>query len=226
MMTKRYILLLLAPFFALYANHFDTICPILDLYDRPISILVLGDSEELISQITRSYPVTCVVASQNAINSEIIHLQKNLYLEDLKDLNKREHFDLIFAMNTLHKIEDWHSALHELFKLGDHLIVDIDAKNQDHPAALGISRYLTNLGLITHLPSANSNLLFWLCFKPKSVHKSLYSDAPKQGISLLTFTNHEGVIPSPDWVHQEKKKIPFWKRFVTRSIRLDGRTLH
>ena len=44
MMTKRYILLLLAPFFALYANHFDTICPILDLYDRPISILVLGDS--------------------------------------------------------------------------------------------------------------------------------------------------------------------------------------
>ena len=225
-MMKRYTLLLLFPFFALHANHFDVIYPILDLYDRPISILVLGDSEELLSQISHSYPVTCVVASRNEIKSEVIHLQKKLSLEDLKDLNKREHFDFIFAMNTLHEIEGWHSALHELFKLGDHLIVEVTAQDQNNPAALGISHYLTNLGLTTHLQASDSNQLFWLCFKPKSVHKALYSDAREQGISLLTFINHDGVTPSLDWVHQEKKKIPFWKRFVTRNIRLDSQTLY
>lgn len=207
--------------------------PILDLYERPISILAIGENE-LIQEIARSYPVTCVIAGSKKIEvlgtDQVIHLKKNLSLEDLQDLNRREHFDLIIAMHSLHKLEAWKAALDELFKLGDHLIVEISPENTpeaaSHPAIFGLARYLTNLGLTIDLDTPEKDHFLWYCFKPKSVYPHLYAQAKKKGISLSTYKKHHGCYPTYEWIKQEKKKLPLWKRLTKIAIRMDGQSLY
>jgi len=231
-MIKRLALFFLIPFFSLYADRFEAVRPVLELYDRGVTILAIGESE-LIHQIASAYPATCVLASQKKIKfhnaNKIIHLNEKLSLESLKDLNKREHFDLILAIHSLHEFENWKEALHELFKLGDNLLIEVSPVNspeaQSNPAIFGLANYLTNLALTIYL-SSDVNHFLWYCFKPKPVHTLLYSQSSTKGISLLTYLKHHGSTPSREWVKEEKKKLPLWKHLSKKHIRIDGKVLY
>lgn len=231
-MFYRFLCLFLLPFFTLFADKFESIRPILDLYDRPITILAIGENE-LIHEISNAYPATCVIAGSKNIkilgSDQIIHLKKTFALKDLQDLNKREHFDLILAFHTLHDLDPWKDSLNELFKLGDHLIVEVSPETapaaKENPAIFGIARYLTNLGLTTHLDSPKDDHLLWYCFKPKSVYPHLYTRSKPKGISLTTYRKHQGSYPTIEWIKEEKKKLPLWKRMSKLFIRTDGKSL-
>ena len=231
-MFYRFLCLFLLPFVTLFADKFEAMRPILNLYDRPITILAIGEND-LIHEISRAYPATCVVAGSKNIKvlgtDQIIHLKKTFALKDLKDLNRREHFDLILAFHSLHELDPWKESLNELFKLGDHLVVELSPESapeaKENPAIFGITRYLTNLGLTIHLDSPSENHFLWYCFKPKSVFPHLYESSKPTGISLATYRKHQGSYPSHEWIKEEKKKLPLWKRMSRTFIRTDGQSL-
>ncbi|WP_420421584.1 hypothetical protein [Simkania sp.] len=231
-MLRYFICLFLLPFFSLFADKLEAIRPILDLYDRPITILAIGENE-LVHEIANAYPATCVIAGSKNIKvlgpDQIIHLKKTFALEDLKDLNRREHFDLILAFHSLHELDPWKDSLNVLFSLGDHLIVEVAPETspaaKENTAIFGIARYLTNLGLTTHLDSPQEDHLMWYCFKPKSVYPHLYSGTKPKGISLATYRKHHGRYPTLEWIKEEKKKLPLWKRMSKTFIRTDGKSL-
>ncbi|MCP5491126.1 MAG: hypothetical protein H7A42_08480 [Chlamydiales bacterium] len=231
-MFSRFICLFLLPFISLFANKFEAIRPILDLYDRPITILAIGENE-LTYEISRAYSATCVIAGSKNIkvlgSDQIIHLKKIFNLKDLQDLNRREHFDLILAFHSLHELDPWKDSLNELFKLGDHLIVEIAPETsiaaRENGTIFGIARYLTNLGLTIHLDNSKDDHLLWYCFKPKSVYPHLYTRSKPNGISLATYRKHQGRYPTLEWIKEERKKLPIWKRMSKTFIRTDGKSL-
>lgn len=232
-MLKSFLFLLFASCFFLYGDDFSAVLPILKQYDRPITVLSIGENE-LFYQIAQNYPATCILATPEntkvSENQKIIHLRKKLSFKDLVDLNRREHFDIILAFHTLHELTPWKKALHELFKLSDHLIIKIlPITSQDakiNPSVFGLAHYLTHLGLTQSLDSNENIHFFWYCFKPKVVYPHLYVEEYPKGITLTTHQKHHGTCPSEQWIKQEKKKLPFWKKLAKTSIRVDEKTMY
>lgn len=232
-MIKHLILLFFIPFFSLKAGQIDTIRPVLDLYERPMTILSIGEND-LLYEIIAAYPATCILAGTNEIQNlsdgQVVHLKKAFSLSDLKDLNKREHFDVILGVHSLHKMENWKECLNELFKLGDNLVIETVSMDsheaREDPALFGIARYLTNLGLTIALQEEGEDPFLWYCFKPKSTHSYLYEKQAQKGISLTTYQKHQGNTPSLEWIGEEKKKLPIWKRLVKTNLRVDGKKVY
>ena len=94
-------------------DRFEALKPILDLYDRPIKVLDLGANNGYFSlRIAGEYSSTCVlvdttdrlrdICSANTDLDNIIYLKERLDVQSLKDLNRREHFDVIIAFHVLH----------------------------------------------------------------------------------------------------------------------------
>jgi len=207
-MPKFLIFILFFSLFLFGEEAIESIRPVLDLYDRPITVLSVGENE-MIHQIASEYGATCIVAEGKKITrlgtDQVIHLKKTFSLLDLKDLNKADHFDIVLVTESLKRFKNWKETLHELFKLGDQLIIEMPLLSESsNPSEKGIAYYLTNLGLTVHLKDSSHAPLLWYCFKPKSVQPELYRDHNPRG--------------SKAWAYQEKKKLPFLKRFLKNFI--------
>jgi len=230
-------------------DRFEAIKPILDLYDRPITVLEIGANNGYFSlRIAKEYPSTCVmvdttdrlrdICAANTDLDNIIYLKKRMNVDSLKDLNSREHFDLIIAFHVLHhagRDGTWKEFCEELFKLGDNIIIETPPKNdtfaQENPTIGYLVDYLTTLpsaqaiaSFPRHQPHMEDHML-WFCFKSKSENASLYTEDKGRGISFLTFRNHHGRFPLKETIQQEKSKLPLWKRHIKSLISMEGKTL-
>lgn len=230
-------------------DRFEVIKPILALYDRPITVFEIGANNGYFSlRIAREYPSTCVMADTtdrlqqiceaNTELDNIIYLKKRLTVEDLRDLNSREHFDLVIAFHVLHHAgrDGRHQEFcEELFKLGDNFIVETPPKNdiyaEENPTIPVLVDYLTALptgkpiaSFPRHGPETMDHML-WFCFKPKDENLKLYTEDQGKGISFLSFRNHRGRFPTKEMVQEERAKLPFWKRHIKSLISMEGNLL-
>lgn len=140
-------------------SRYNAIRSVLDTYKKPIKVLDLGASNGYFSlRIAHDYDALCVMAdvSDRLLNickyndkiDGIIYLKKELSLEDLKILNKHEHFDVILALNVVHHMKPYKEILDILFELGDTIIIETppanDDRAKDNPDVACIEEYLMN----------------------------------------------------------------------------------
>ena len=209
-------------------NFSKALNPIFKLYNRPMTILVIGEDSVFPFQID-NHEHTLIVFAKNFFKSfpsfPYIYLKKDVNLSDLKALNSLEHFDLIIALHPFQNKPKWKDMIDELFKLGDHLVVlgsSLEqAKKNKQQIAFKITHYLTNLGLTIPLIWEKKDPLLWYCFKPPSVNPEIYQkEIREKGISLFTFQKYLGAFPSKTSIKEKKGELPFWVRPFTRFIRM------
>ncbi len=130
---------------------YNVIRPILDLFERPFSVLDLGAAQGYFSySISRDYPHSfCVMIDANVplfsysqhgdmlfdlckLNAHldnICYLNKTITLPDLVFLNQNEHFDVIIAFLVVHlmytDLKDQIQVIENLLDLGDNLILEV-----------------------------------------------------------------------------------------------------
>lgn len=231
-------------------DRYEAIRPILDQYERPITVLDLGANNGYFSlRVAKEYPSVCVmvdttdrlkeICAANTALDNLIYLKKRFDVEALKDLNKREHFDVIIAFHVLHhagRDGSWKEFCAELFKLGDNIIIETPPKNdtfaEGNPTIGLLADYLTSHPdgkQIASFPRIEPHMMdhmLWFCFKPKGEHERLYLEGEEPGISYLTFRRHRGRFPLKETVQEEKSKLPLWKRHIKKLITMEGKHLY
>lgn len=155
-------------------KRYEVIKKTLDLYKRPFTMLDLGAAQGYHSlKAAWQYPqsVFVMVEGNNSVYrmagdqllsickandrlSNIIHLNKSLYIDDLAQMGKCEHFDVVLALNVIHWLgNDWKRAIHALLTLGDNIIIETPPAQQSAKTKDIIS-YLYSIGaeLIAEVP--------------------------------------------------------------------------
>lgn len=142
-------------------SRYDAIKKILDMYKRPITVLDLGASQGYFSfRIAHDYDSTVVmiengysysatskvIADQllelcklNTKLNNVIYLNTELTLANLKNLASCEHFDVVLGFNIIHHMKDnWKDIVETIFKLGDNIL--IETPPSDDPIAEGMPK--------------------------------------------------------------------------------------
>lgn len=231
-------------------ERYQAIKQVLDLYDRPITTIDIGANNGYFSiRAAQEYGSTAVmvdmqdrlekICEYNTDLSTLICLNKQLTTQDLKELNRREHFDVLILFHVLHHIaepDSWEEFLNEVFKLADNVIIQTPPANDgfivDKPNIPAIERYLLSLptgkviGSFTRQSEEIRDHMIWFCLKPKDLHSSLYSKPRKQGISLATFRKLHGRYPSKEHIKAMREKLPFYKRYFKGAITVQGDELN
>lgn len=154
---------------------YEAIKTIISKYNRPIKILDLGANNGYFSlRIAHDFQALCVmidvsdrlceICKLNNEISNVIYLKKQLSLEDLKLLNKNEHFDVVLALNIIHHMQPWEEILNTIFELGDTVIIETppanDTRAQKECNIPLIESFLlkkSNGKIIAQIPRADSN---------------------------------------------------------------------
>lgn len=111
---------------------------ILDKYQRPFTVLDIGASEGYFSlRIASEYECTCVllegdntlllpkICQLNNNLKNVVVLEKFITPEDLQELGKCEHFDLVIAFNVVHQLKErWKETVDALLTLGDNILIE------------------------------------------------------------------------------------------------------
>lgn len=138
------------------ASRYAAIVPLLQKYQRPITILDVGASQGYFSfRIASEFDATCVMVEgnyaqangehtadelerlchQNNHLKNIILLKKHITADELQILSECEHFDVVLALNVVHHFgPQWKKALNALLNMGDHIIIETPPAD-DHTAA-------------------------------------------------------------------------------------------
>ena len=228
-------------------SRYAAIKQILDQYERPIKVLDIGANNGYFSlRIAQDYQAVNVlvdtsnrlrdICAANTDHPHLIYMKTKLTVEDLKDMNKREHFDVILAFHVLHHVgPKWKEFADELFKLGDNVIIEIPPTNDEStsfmPTIKPIAKYLTSLTKgkqIASFPRQASHILdhmIWFCFKEKSDYPKLYTEDQNISLSFQTFRNHHGRFPLKEQIAEQKAALPIWKRHLKSLIEMDGEAL-
>src|SRR3990167_10853245 len=86
------------------------------------------------------------ICINNTQLNNIIHLNKSIYIEDLLNLSKCEHFDVVLVLNILHWLGgQWKSAIDVLMYLGDNIIIETPPAEESEEKRQIIA-YLQSLG--------------------------------------------------------------------------------
>src|SRR3990167_10755266 len=117
----------------------------LKLYKRPFTMLDIGAAQGyhslraawdypdsvfvMIEGNNPSYPLSgdqlLSICKCNTKLDNIIHLNKPIYINDLIELGKCEHFDVVLALNIIHWLgSDYKQVIEALLTLGDHIIIE------------------------------------------------------------------------------------------------------
>lgn len=188
------------------------------------------------------------ICEYNTNVPNLIYLKKRLSSEDLRLLKESEHFDVILVFNVLHHIappDNWKSFLNELFELGDNLIIETppasDSELTKSSIVPLINQHLQNLphaqkiGTFPRFKFDDSfpavdpdrlDLMLWLSFKPKEDYPNTYKEPIETGIRLSVFNELHGRYPTKKQVKQAKRSLPFFKRFLSDKILVQGTILH
>jgi len=122
---------------------------IFNLFNKPFSVLDIGAAQGYFSfRIAHDYPLShCTLIGANSgyygnhgdmlldmcrannYLNNITYLNKLINVQDLKYLNKNEHFDVILAFLVIHQIDESMvkriAVIDELLKLGDNVIIEV-----------------------------------------------------------------------------------------------------
>ncbi|MGB8468055.1 MAG: class I SAM-dependent methyltransferase [Candidatus Babeliales bacterium] len=109
-------------------------------YTRPFTVLEIGPSEGYISlQLAHHYDATCVMVQDPSYNNDVLNklcrlntqlhnlvlLSKRITVEELEQLAKCEHVDMVIAMNVVHHYDThWQRVIDALLQLGDNIIIE------------------------------------------------------------------------------------------------------
>lgn len=203
-------------------SRYEAIKKVLDQYDRPFTVLDLGANNGYFSlKIAEDYDTVCVMVDRSerladicALNTErnkIIYLQKDFKKNDIWELVRSEHFDVILALLVLHHVDDWRSWVDGLLQLGDNVIIEIppvdDPINKNpktkelatyltkQPQAVEIGRFLRGEGIYDHM--------LWFCQNSISTLRQ----KGRQGILPETFSKLSGAFPRRSFVEEMHQKI-------------------
>lgn len=155
-------------------KRYEVIKKTLDLYERPFTMLDLGAAQGYHSlKAAWQYPqsVFVMIEGNNSVYRmagdqllsickandrlhNIIHLNKSLYIDDLAQMGKCEHFDVVLALNVIHWLgNDWKNAIKALLTLGDNIIIETPPAQQSAKTK-DIITYLYSIGaeLIAEVP--------------------------------------------------------------------------
>jgi SAM-dependent methyltransferase len=189
------------------ADRYALMRPILEQFQRPITVLDLGANLGYFSlRIAQDYDATCVMADfqkmllevcrANTSQKHLLFLNHSFSAQDLKKLSETEHFDVVLALNVLHHLHPWEECLEYILKLGDQVIIETpppnDAVIPNKPTVPAIYNALierqgTILGHAErYLPGTFSTLF---CFS------NSISPNPPRGIHLSTFKAFNGIFP-------------------------------
>lgn len=126
-------------------TRYQVIQQLLDQYQRPFTLLDIGAAQGYYSLRTAyDYDAVCVMIESNNESypfngdqlldickankqlNNIIFLNKLFTPDDLQHLSECEHFDVVLAMNILHRFGDrWREVADAIFNMADHAIVEI-----------------------------------------------------------------------------------------------------
>jgi SAM-dependent methyltransferase len=142
------------------AARYEALRPILEQYNRPITVLEIGANHGYFSlRIAHDFDSSCVmidfterlldICKLNTDRHNIIHLKKCLTLDEIVKLSQTEHFDVVLAMHVLHHMNPWQEYLKAIFHLGDNVIIETppadDAVVPQKPSVPFIEAYLLTL---------------------------------------------------------------------------------
>lgn len=115
-------------------ERYALLTPVLDQFERPITVLDLGANIGYFStRIAEDYAAVCVAIDRDpelrtalAANNrpDVLGIVKQLSVQDILDIGKCEHFDVVLAMNVLHHFADPAAALAAVRTLGDHILIE------------------------------------------------------------------------------------------------------
>lgn len=116
------------------AARYDVIREIVKPYTRQITVWDIGANSgyfglrlahefQAVSVMVEPRSILVDVCRQNNVPTAIA-LQHQCSAEDLKQLAACEHADVVLALNVLHHVKDWCTALAALFQLGETLIIE------------------------------------------------------------------------------------------------------
>lgn len=122
------------------SHRYDAIKFVLDLYQRPITVLDIGANHGYFSlRIAEEYDSTVVmidgipqlleIVSLNTDRRNTIVFEQWINLEDLQTLVDQEHFDIVLCSFVLHQLPEWKNHLDLIFKLGDQIIIETPPSN-------------------------------------------------------------------------------------------------
>lgn len=177
-------------------KHCDTryqiIKKVLDRYKRPFTMLDIGASQGYYSFRTAfNYNCVCVmiegnnkyhplIGSQlldlckaNTSLTNIIFLNKQVVISDLKRLSECEHFDVVLAMNIIHWFsEQWQEITDAILNMGDNIIIEVPPKENIPYLRDKIDNYLKskNASILGYAPrhlDTKLNTTFYLIERSK-----------------------------------------------------------
>ena len=208
---------------SLAATTYQHLQTILNRYERPITALIIDDTQEhLAHAIVHDYDASCVMVERkeslrilcdlnDTINNRIVFLQTQLTADELVRMSKREHFDVVLAFNIIHHFgSEWKKAANALLALGDTIIMETPP--EDDTGACGyqyikaIEQYIIAKGgtVIGRCPRHTSNTIanVYLLENPrrKNTEKGL--------ITHETFEELNGIYPSRSFFKNRLEKKP------------------
>lgn len=130
-------------------------------YNRSLKVLDLGANNGYFSfKCAHDFHATCVMMDMsdrllelcylNDKIQNIVYLKEKITVESLKLLAEYEHFDIIFAFNILHHLENCIEVCDLLFKLADIVVIETppcnDPRVLEKPNILIINEYIKSKG--------------------------------------------------------------------------------
>lgn len=196
-----------------FINHYEQIKQLLDHYQRPITILALGNIDPLLSwYITKQYNCSYIMLNDQTTSpmwltknrDNVIILDKKVTLQDLTELALCEHFDVVIAAEQ-NRIEDvnQNELTAALALLGDYLI---ELKSGT------LLLHNTHKNILTKPTWGSPNKRFYpvqSTFTQKTIYKPrIHKTIPWiKGINLWTFRNLQGSHPQQKIIHDEIKRL-------------------
>ncbi len=197
-------------------ERYEKIKQVLDQFKRPFTVLDLGANNGYFSlRILQDFDAVCVVVDEterltdictlNTDTNRLIHLRKQFSKDDIKELKKREHFDVVLALHVLHHVDDWKSWIDTLFQLGSEVIIETPSINDPinmHPNTKRLANHLTSLPMgkeIGRFPRKDDfDHMLWFSPNQKA--------AKRLGILPSTFLKLSGAYPKRSYVNELNKK--------------------
>lgn len=186
-------------------KRYEVIKPFLQLYKRPFTMLDIGAAQGyhslraawefpdsvfvMLEGNNPAYPYQgdqlLSICKCNTELNNIIHLNKDLYLNDLIRLGECEHFDVVLVLNILHWLGDeWESAADALLYLGDNIIIETPPAHES-ARCKNIIQYLESLGaekiaeVPRHVANKKSPMYLLKSDKAKTLKRSTWITSPE-----------------------------------------------
>lgn len=198
-------------------QRYETIKQVLKQISHPFTVLDLGANNGYFSlRIAHDFDAVCVVVdgterltdicTLNSDTNRLIHLQKYFTKNDIRELARREHFDVVLALHVLHHVDDWKTWVNTLFELGDEIIIETPSINDPinkFPHTKQLAIYLTSLshGIeIGRFPREDDfDHMLWFSQRGRSLDRL--------GILPSTFLHLSGGYPRRSYVEELNQKF-------------------